>query len=74
MRLVLMAASMALAASGTTMPPALRLVDADPLTIRGVRFEPRERVRVTISGDVSAWRVVRASPRGTFVRPFQAEN
>jgi hypothetical protein len=71
MRFVLIAASTILAGSGSTLPPALRLVDPDPLTIRGVRFYPSERVRVTVSGEVSGFRAVRASQRGTFVARFR---
>jgi hypothetical protein len=44
----------------------IRLVDRDPITIRGQRFESRERVRVTLSAPERARKTVRASANGSF--------
>jgi hypothetical protein len=51
--------------------PALRLVSASPLTIRGLRFVPKERVRVIVLEAGSATRRVSADAQGTFVASFQ---
>lgn len=51
--------------------PALRLVSASPLTIRGLRFVAKERVRVMVLEAGSATRRVSADVQGTFVASFQ---
>jgi hypothetical protein len=56
----------------STRTAALRLVDNDPLTLRGSSFEPGERVRVTVSTQPRRWqRRVRAGPAGAFRVVFQ---
>jgi hypothetical protein len=61
------------AASGggrTTAAPALKLVKRDPLQVQGLRFQARERVRVTATSATSSkstTRVVRTTARGTFM-------
>ena len=66
---LLAAASVALAADG---PPVLALADTDPLSVRGVRFAPGERVtvRVVIRGGPRQTRLFRAGARGSFTAPF----
>jgi hypothetical protein len=54
------------AAAGPQGRAVLRLADRDPITLRGERFEPRERVRVTLSEPASARKTVRASLAGSF--------
>jgi hypothetical protein len=59
-------------ASSGTATPSLRLLDSSPLTVKGVAFKPRERVRVTAnleSGSLQA--IVRATRRGTFLVTFE---
>jgi len=61
------------ASSGTGAKPALRLVDATPLTVRGANFDPAEHVSVTARGSSqqqSAKHVVRAGPAGGFLVQF----
>jgi hypothetical protein len=53
-------------ASGVASRPALRLLDRDPVTVKGSGFRHRERVRVTVVSNRSAVRVVRSSATGTF--------
>ncbi len=51
--------------------PALRLVDRQPLILKGVRFKARERVRVVVeAADGEMVRVVRARVTGSFVASF----
>jgi hypothetical protein len=51
--------------------PTLRLVDRQPLVVRGAGFRPNERVSVTVSADEeSATRRLRASARGVFSASF----
>ena len=55
-----------------TIEPRLRLLDADPVAIRGTGFKAHERVRVTVyAGELAAKRVV-AGSRGRFVVRFPA--
>jgi hypothetical protein len=59
------------AAGETAKRPVLRLVDRQPVTLNGVSFKARERVRVTVaSGDTRRTRTVRATRRGVFVVEF----
>jgi hypothetical protein len=52
---------------GTQAPPArLRLVDTDPVTVRGTAFKPYERVRVTVLTDERLVRRATAGPGGVF--------
>ena len=61
-----------LAASGygrATAAPALKLVKRDPLQVQGLRFQARERVRVTATNATTSKvtrQVVRTTARGTF--------
>jgi hypothetical protein len=65
------------AASVTTLAaarsrPALRLVDASPLVLRGSRFKSAERVRVSVyAGRKHGAKAVVAGPRGGFVARFR---
>jgi hypothetical protein len=59
------------AAGETAKRPVLRIVDRQPVTVNGVSFKARERVRVTItSGDIRRTRTIRATPRGAFTVQF----
>jgi hypothetical protein len=60
------------AAASPSPAPALRLLDRSPLSVRGERFQPRERVRLIITGDVAAKRTLRTDPSGRFVANFEA--
>jgi hypothetical protein len=51
--------------------PMLRLAGASPLKVRGQRFLPAERVRVTVRGARIATRPVSADEQGSFVAAFQ---
>jgi hypothetical protein len=53
-------------ASGTSQKRTLRIVDRDPVALRGEGFRPRERVRVTLSAPVAARKFTRASASGSF--------
>jgi hypothetical protein len=51
--------------------PALRVVDRQPLVLRGTGFRPSEQVRLTVSaGEDSATRRLRAGARGAFSTSF----
>lgn len=66
------AALVAGGASPATATPSLRLVDSSPLTVKGVAFKARERVRVTATLESGTLRAVaRATRRGTFVVTFE---
>jgi hypothetical protein len=61
------ALSLAVPAVAAGPVPALRLVTAQPLTVRGVHFKPHERVRVTSHLDTSKrTKLVNATSAGTF--------
>lgn len=69
---VLAAVVVAGGASSGTATPSLRLVDSSPLTVKGVAFKARERVRVTATLESGTLRaVVRASRRGVFTVTFE---
>jgi hypothetical protein len=53
-------------ASGTSQKQTLRIVDRDPLALRGEGFQSRERVRVTLSAPVAARKSTRATASGSF--------
>src|SRR5687767_10698631 len=53
-------------AAGTPQKQTLRVVDRDPLTLRGEGFRTRERVRVTLSAPVAEHKFARATAFGTF--------
>ena len=48
----------------------LRVVDPQPLALRGLGFHPAERVHVVIHASVTAARDVRASQSGAFTARF----
>jgi hypothetical protein len=58
-------------ASGTSQKQTLRIVDRDPLALRGDGFESRERVRVTLSAPVAARKFTRATTSGSFRVTFE---
>jgi hypothetical protein len=73
--LIACGATAASSSAGGSGKASLRLVDRDPLTVRGYGFKPRERVRVTasvpesrmlVSGPQPLSRVIRASATGSF--------
>lgn len=68
---VVAAAFAGVAVTAEQRSPALRLVDRQPLVLRGTGFKPSERVSVTVSADGdSATRRLRASVRGVFSASF----
>jgi hypothetical protein len=55
------------AAPGAAAAPTLRPVSLAPLSVRGSGFQPRERVRVTLSVRANVWRTtLRAGAAGRF--------
>ncbi len=58
-------------AGASTRAPSLRLVDNEPLTLRGSAFQPGERVRVTVWSKGRWERRVRAGRAGAFRVVFQ---
>ena len=59
-------------AAGAPGRASLRTVDLAPLTLRGDRFEPRERVRVvTTVGGRRYVRVVQATSAGSFTVTYR---
>jgi hypothetical protein len=72
---LLVTAALALAASatapGSPTRATLRLSDAQPVTLTGLRFHPREHVRVTVTAESGRRsRVVLANRRGALVATF----
>jgi hypothetical protein len=64
----------ALAAEGggaQYVKPRLALVDLTPLTVRGSRFEARERVTVTLDGGKRGTKRVQANRQGGFSVSFR---
>jgi hypothetical protein len=51
---------------------SLRIVDRDPLVLRGTRFEPGERVRLLIVTSKPYEKRVRAGEGGAFMARFRA--
>jgi hypothetical protein len=74
--LLLVAVTLAIAGSaGATHTngarPLLRLTGSQPVKLSGLRFQPRERVRVAVvAGKARRSRVVRATRAGRFVATF----
>ena len=67
--IALVAAAAASADGRTSAAPALKLVKRDPLQVQGLRFQAKERVRVTATSVISAKttrQLVRTTTRGTF--------
>jgi hypothetical protein len=59
--------------SSTPRPkPQLRLLDRAPLTVKGTRFRPGERVRIRIAAAEPAARTVHATRAGSFTMRFDA--
>jgi hypothetical protein len=75
---VLAAAACAALATGSTTAasptarPKLQALDLQPLVARGTAFRPYERVKLILSADVAAGRILKASASGTFVTRFRA--
>jgi hypothetical protein len=69
----LLAASTAVTSADAKTVPTLRLMDMQPVVLRGIAFKPLERVRVTINvdGDLHA-KTVRTTRGGSFVAGFSA--
>jgi hypothetical protein len=59
-----------IAPAAGTAPARLRVVDLTPVTVQGLRFRARERVRVVLDADRRHVRPVRASRSGSFVAKF----
>jgi hypothetical protein len=63
--------SIPLATADVSGVERVRLVDPTPVTLRGVNFQPLERVTISLSlGATDARRVTRAGPAGQFVTVF----
>jgi hypothetical protein len=62
------------AADGAQAPivikPRLFVAELYPLTVKGVSFRPRERVRVTVDGGTKGAKRVQATRRGKFTVRF----
>jgi hypothetical protein len=59
-------------AASPTARPKLQAVDLQPLVVRGTAFRPYERVKLILSADVAAGRILKASATGRFVTRFRA--
>jgi hypothetical protein len=57
-------------AAGSAAKASLRLTDRQPLSVQGRYFLSSERVRVRVTGDASASRIVRANAAGSFSARF----
>ena len=66
----LAAGTASLAAANATTRPALRLVDAGPVVLRGTGFKAREHVRVAVYAQTRAAKRVTANLHGTFTVRF----
>jgi hypothetical protein len=66
-----LAVALATSASAPAEPagprPALRIIDLAPLTVRGERFKPHERVKLLVNAGRPFTRKVKAGERGRFV-------
>jgi hypothetical protein len=58
------------AGSAVATKASLRVVDLTPVTVRGVQFQPGERVVVTVSSRRSRSATVIAGARGSFTARF----
>lgn len=68
-----LASTVALASPAAVASPHLAVTAVHPITVRGARFLPRERVRVVVTtGAGKGTRYVRASRTGTFAVRFTA--
>jgi hypothetical protein len=59
-------------AASPTARPKLQALDLQPLVVRGTAFRPYERVKLILSADVAAGRILKASANGRFVTRFRA--
>jgi hypothetical protein len=59
-------------AASPTVRPKLQALDLQPLVVRGTAFRPYERVKLILSADVAAGRILKASATGRFVARFRA--
>lgn len=50
--------------------PALKIVSLSPLTVKGARFVPGERVKLLVSGGGGKSKAARADRRGRFTAAF----
>jgi len=62
--------------SGTSLAaeqvgPTVRVADTSPFMVRGSRFEPAERVKVTVFAKTTAVKTTQASSVGSFVVRFR---
>lgn len=64
--LLLAAGIAASSAGGTSQKQTLRIVERDPLALRGEGFRPRERVWVTLLAPVTERKLTRATATGSF--------
>ena len=76
-RVLIVVAGVALAAGSTTAAsptarPKLQALDLQPLVVRGTAFRPYERVKLILSADVAASRMLKAGAAGRFVTRFRA--
>ena len=58
------------AGSTTASTASLRVVDTSPFTVHGWRFQPNERVLVTVAAKETRSRTISAGPSGTFTVRF----
>ena len=58
-------------ANGAGRYATLAISDRSPLTIRGARFSPNEKVTLLVSGRIQRTRSVRAGSRGGFTTVFR---
>lgn len=63
-----------LAATAATPRPTLKLVDREPLVVRGEQFRPGERVTVTASTGLGPRTVRTTAYRGAFRATFRLPN
>jgi hypothetical protein len=63
----LLGGASSLAATGG---PTLRLLDRDPVVVRGLHFKPAERARVVLTAQGRHVRLVRATALGSFTARF----
>jgi hypothetical protein len=56
--------------SATVARPTLRLLDAQPVVLRGTAFRPNERVKITVLQPTMTSRAIRAGAAGRFGARF----
>jgi len=73
--LVVACAALALGSTTAASPtarPKLQALDLQPLVVRGTAFRPYERVKLILSADIAASRILKAGANGRFVTRFRA--